>query len=39
MNYIEHNNRNPKPFIWTATADLILGKVQTICERINQSPH
>jgi transposase len=25
--YIEHHNKNPKPFIWTATADDILAKV------------
>jgi putative transposase len=25
--YIEANNKNPKPFTWTADADLILGKV------------
>lgn len=39
MDYIDQNNRNPKPFVWTASADLILGKVQAFCERINQSPH
>ncbi|MDB6136138.1 MAG: family transposase [Verrucomicrobiales bacterium] len=38
-NYIEDNNRNPKPFVWTASADLILGKVQAVCERINRSGH
>jgi transposase len=25
--YIEHHNKTPKPFIWTATADDILAKV------------
>jgi len=25
--YIEHHNKNPKPFIWTARADDILAKV------------
>jgi len=39
MDYIENNNRDPKPFVWTASADSILGKVQACCERINQSPH
>ena len=39
LDYIEENNRNPKPFVWTATADLILGKVQAVCERINTSGH
>jgi transposase len=37
--YIASNNANPKPFVWTASADLILNKVKSFCERINQSPH
>ena len=37
--YVTGNNANPKPFIWTASADLILGKVKSFCERINQSGH
>ena len=37
--YINTNNANPKPFVWTASADLILGKVKSFCERINQSGH
>jgi transposase len=37
--YIEQRNKNPKPFIWTANADLILGKVQRLCERISNSGH
>jgi len=37
--YTEQNNHAPKPFVWTASADLILGKVQACCERINRSPH
>jgi len=24
--YLDHNNENPKPFVWTADADLILGR-------------
>lgn len=39
MDYVHHNNRNPKPFVWTASADLIPGKVQAVCECINQSTH
>ena len=27
------------PFVWTADADLILGKVQTLCTRIGKSGH
>jgi len=37
--YIANNNANPKPFVWTASADLILNKVEAVCKRINQSPH
>jgi transposase/DNA-binding CsgD family transcriptional regulator len=28
MDYIEHHNRSPKPFVWTAKADEILAKVR-----------
>lgn len=27
MNYIKENNKNPKPFVWTATADMIFAKL------------
>ena len=37
--YMEHTNQNPKPFIWTADADLILGKIGRLCERISNSGH
>lgn len=37
--YIAQHNRHPKPFIWTASADLILGRVERLCKRINNSPH
>ena len=26
--YIDHNNKNPKPFVWTAKAEHILSKIQ-----------
>jgi len=39
LDYIDENNKNPKPFVWTATADIILGKVKAICSRINLSGH
>jgi transposase len=35
--YLDHHNQNPKPFVWTADADLILGKVQRLCEWISNS--
>jgi transposase len=32
--YIAHHNKNPRPFRWTASGDLILGKVKTICNEL-----
>ncbi len=26
--YLDHHNENPKPFVWTADADLILNRVK-----------
>ena len=37
--YIAANNQNPKPFIWTATTELILDRVASLCKRTNHSPH
>ena len=37
--YLSNNNEHPKPFVWTATADLILSKIQRLCERISNSGH
>lgn len=37
--YLEHHNRHPKPFVWTATADGILGKVKRFCERTSVTQH
>lgn len=37
--YLEKRNKNPKPFVWTADADLILGKVERLCKRISRSGH
>jgi len=31
FDYIAANNRHPRPFLWTAPADLILGKVARLC--------
>ena len=28
--YLEQRNKNPKPFVWTADADMILGKVERL---------
>jgi len=39
LEYLEHHNKDPKPFVWTATAERILTRVQKHCERINLSGH
>jgi transposase len=36
--YIEHNNNNPKPFVWTKNADQIIKKVNR-CKVILKSVH
>src|SRR5712692_7774165 len=33
--YVTHYNTSNRPFIWTATADSILGKIQRLCKVIN----
>jgi len=35
--WLQQRNREPKPFVWTADADLILGKVERLCKRISTS--
>jgi transposase len=35
--YIAEHNRQPKPFVWTASADLILSRVARLCKRTNRS--
>jgi len=37
--WIETWNENPKPFIWTKTADQILDSISRYCTRINESRH
>jgi transposase len=39
MEYLAHHNEDPRPFVWTADADLILRRVQTVCERTRNSGH
>ncbi len=39
LDYLRQRNRNPKPFVWTADADLILGKIQRLSKRISNSGH
>jgi transposase len=37
--YLQNHNQNPKPFVWTATANAILSKVQRFCERTSETRH
>jgi transposase len=39
LEYLDQRNRDPKPFVWTADADLVLGKVERLCEWISNSGH
>ena len=38
-NFVRHYNQNCKPFIWTATADSIIQKIERLCKRINGTAH
>lgn len=37
--FIGQNNKTPKPFIWTKTADQILESLNRFCQRISNSGH
>lgn len=37
--FVTHYNQHPKPFMWTATADSILAKVERLCKVINGTSH
>ena len=37
--WIESWNDNPRPFVWTKTADEILDSIARYCKRINDSGH
>lgn len=39
MGYLDEHNEKPKPFVWTANADLVLSRVKNVCKRINNSGH
>ena len=36
---LEHHNASPRPFRWTADADLILDRVKKVIERTSDSGH
>jgi len=37
--FVQHYNRSHRPFVWTATADSILGKIARLCSRISGTRH
>jgi hypothetical protein len=37
--YLALNNRDPKPFVWTTTADQILESIKRFCMRTSNSGH
>jgi putative transposase len=37
--FVTHYNQHPKPFMWTATADSILAKIERLCKVINGTAH
>jgi transposase len=39
MAYLNARNQDPKPFVWTKTADEILENLKRFCQRINDSGH
>src|SRR6266540_2999955 len=39
MAYLSSNNKHPKPFVWTKTADEIFTSIARFCQRISNSGH
>jgi hypothetical protein len=37
--YLDVTNSDPKPFVWTKTADQILAAIARFCQRISDSGH
>jgi putative transposase len=37
--FVQHYNKTSRPFVWTATADSILAKIQRVCQRIGGMEH
>jgi transposase len=37
--FLDHHNSQPKPFVWTKSADAILDSIARYCRRINDSGH
>ncbi|HEX3832164.1 MAG TPA: IS630 family transposase, partial [Solirubrobacteraceae bacterium] len=37
--WIDTWNENPRPYVWTKTADEILDSIKRYCQRINRTAH
>lgn len=37
--FVEHYNQHPRPFMWSATAESILAKLERLCKVINGTRH
>lgn len=37
--FVEHYNQHPRPFMWTATAESILAKLERLCKVFNGTSH
>jgi len=37
--FVQHYNRHARPFLWTASADAILGKLERLCTIMNGTGH
>jgi hypothetical protein len=38
-NWIDTWNENPRPYVWTKTADQILDAIKRYCQRTNPAAH
>ncbi|MGD0460211.1 MAG: IS630 family transposase, partial [Terriglobia bacterium] len=37
--FVRSSNTQAQPFVWTATADSILAKIERLCNRISGTAH
>jgi putative transposase len=37
--FVQHHNVRTRPFVWTATADSIIQKIERLCQRISETQH
>ena len=37
--FVDHYNQPPRPFMWTATTESILAKLERLCKVVNGTQH